>query len=161
MTPEQPERLLIAADHAGYALKEYLKEKLTVLNYSVEDFGAFSEESLDYPDVVHPLARALEEVAPLPLKGILVCGSGSGVCITANKYAHIRAAVAWEPEIARLLREHNDGNVLCLPARFIDRNVALECVFTFLETDFEGGRHERRVRKIDPKSFLEAEEAYF
>lgn len=140
--------ILIAADHAGYALKETLKQLLKIKHHNVEDFGTDSDQSMDYPDVVHPLARALATHEGNAL-GILICGSGNGVCITANKHPHIRAALAWTPELARLARLHNNANVLCLPARFIDPGVAMQAVEEFLNTNFEGGRHAKRVEKIE------------
>jgi ribose 5-phosphate isomerase B len=140
--------ILIAADHAGYALKETIKQLLKVKHHSVEDFGTDSDQSMDYPDVVHPLARALAKHEGSAL-GILICGSGNGVCITANKHPHVRAALAWSAELARLARLHNNANVLCLPARFIDPGEAMKAVEEFLNTNFEGGRHAKRVEKIE------------
>ncbi|TVR42401.1 MAG: ribose 5-phosphate isomerase B [Bacteroidia bacterium] len=136
----------LGSDHAGYLLKELIKEKLVEKGFEVRDFGAFSEDSADYPDHIHPLCRVIEsgELG----RGIIMCGSGNGVSITANKYAGIRAALSWNPEIARLARAHNDANVLALPARFIDTKDALQAVDAFLDTPFEGGRHTGRVKKI-------------
>ncbi|MES2794860.1 MAG: ribose 5-phosphate isomerase B [Bacteroidota bacterium] len=141
-----PTNIAIGADHAGFQYKEAIKELLAKKGYHVIDKGAFSESSVDYPDFAHPVALAVEndEVD----RGILVCGSGQGVCITANKHQGIRAALAWEPEIAKLSREHNNVNVLCLPARFISMEVAFQCIDLFLNTEFEGGRHGNRVNKI-------------
>ncbi len=137
--------VLIAADHAGFHLKETVKDWLRHHHHhTVEDFGTDSDASMDYPDIVHPLARTVTDGT----LGILICGSGNGVCISANKHVHVRAALAWSPELARLARQHNNANVLCLPARFIDPDVALACVREFLHTPFEGGRHQRRVEKI-------------
>lgn len=134
----------IAADHAGFALKQIIATQLRAAGHTITDHGTLSADSIDYPDVVHPLAQAL-----LPTElGIIICGSGNGVCITANKYAHIRAALAWAPELATLARQHNDANVMCLPARFIDEATAWLCVQAFMTTAFEGGRHQRRVDKI-------------
>lgn len=135
----------IASDHAGFTMKKFLIEKLNE-NYTVVDFGAFSEESVDYPDMIHPLAKSIEE-KKYPL-GIILCGSGNGAQMTANKYPHVRAALCWSVEQAQLARRHNNANILSLPARFIENDLAWKMVETFLATDFEGGRHERRVKKI-------------
>lgn len=139
-------KIAIGADHAGFEYKEAIKEYLTLKGFEIVDKGTYSENSVDYPDFAHPVAEAVEkdEVD----RGILVCGSGQGVCITANKHQGIRAALAWEPEIAKLSREHNNVNVLCLPARFVTKEVAFECVDLFMNTEFEGGRHNTRVGKI-------------
>ena len=139
-------KIAIANDHAGTELKfrviEFLKEK----GYEVINFGADTTDSVDYPDYVHPLAQAVEnkEVEC----GILICGSAQGVAITANKHQKIRAAVCWTTEIAALARQHNDANVLCMPARFISTEDAYEITEAYLSTDFEGGRHQNRVNKI-------------
>jgi ribose 5-phosphate isomerase B len=136
----------IAADHAGYELKNTLIEYLKELGYEVKDFGTHSAESMDYPDVAHPLA---EEVESGKLeKGIAICGSGNGISMTLNKHQGIRAALCWNTELAALARQHNDANILSLPARFIDTNTAKAIVKAYLESDFEGGRHQRRVEKI-------------
>lgn len=136
----------IAADHAGYELKNTLIEYLKELGYEVKDFGTHSAESMDYPDVAHPLA---EEVESGKLeKGIAICGSGNGISMTLNKHQGIRAALCWNTELAALARQHNDANILSLPARFIDTNTAKAIVKAYLENDFEGGRHQRRVEKI-------------
>lgn len=136
----------IAADHAGYEQKELLKTYLQEQAVEVKDFGTYSIESTDYPDVAHPLAHAVEkgEVEA----GIALCGSGQGMAMTLNKYAAIRAALCWTPEIARLARNHNNANVCVIPARFIDNATALEIIQQFLAASFEGGRHERRVEKM-------------
>lgn len=139
--------LLLAADHAGFALKETLKTWLQRQGHTFEDFGTHTPEAVDYPDMVHPLAHRLELQTGKAL-GLLVCGSGQGVCMTANKYSHIRAALAWNAEVASLSRAHNNANVLCLPGRFIAEADALAALEAFLQTPFEGGRHERRVVKI-------------
>ncbi len=141
--------IAIASDHAGYFLKEILKSFLKKNDYEVEDYGTNSEKRADYPDHVHPLAKAIE--TGKHSRGIVICGSGNGVNITANKHQGIRAALSWTPEIARLARAHNDANVLALPARFIDEETAMECVLLFLNTTFEGGRHTVRVEKIRAK----------
>lgn len=143
---DKKKTLALGADHGGYELKEFVKIKLTESGYSVNDFGTISAESIDYPDVAHPLASAVNK-GEFPL-GILICGSGNGVCMTANKYAGIRAALCWNTELARLARQHNDANILCLPGRFITQDEALSAVMAFLETDFEGGRHQVRIEKI-------------
>ena len=138
--------ILIAADHAGFDAKEYLKKALEAQGYTFKDFGAFSAESMDYADVVHPLAQEID-AGNYPL-GIILCGSGNGVNMTANKYIHVRSALCWTPEIAALARQHNDANILAIPARFVDKQMALKLATTFLTTAFEGGRHSRRVEKI-------------
>lgn len=136
----------IAADHAGYELKNTLIAYLQDLGYEVKDFGTHSAESMDYPDVAHPLA---EEVESGKLeKGIAICGSGNGISMTLNKHQGIRAALCWNTELAALARQHNDANILSLPARFIDTDTAKAIVKSYLESDFEGGRHQRRVEKI-------------
>lgn len=143
---DKSETLALGCDHAGFELKEYIKIKLAESGYSILDFGTYSAESMDYPDIVHPLASGVES-GKYP-SGIVICGSGNGVCMTANKHAGIRAALCWNTELARLSRAHNNANILCLPARFIDREEALKCALIFLSTDFEGGRHTQRVGKI-------------
>jgi ribose 5-phosphate isomerase B len=136
--------IALGADHAGFAYKEKIREWLS--EYTVKDFGAYSAESADYPDFAHPVASAVENGEFDT--GILVCGSANGVAITANKHQGIRAAICWTVELASLARRHNDANILCIPARFISEELAKEIVFTFLSTDFEGGRHQNRVNKI-------------
>ncbi len=136
----------IASDHAGFELKEKIKEYLEKENFRVVDFGTRSTESMDYPDVAHPLAYAVERGEVFP--GIAICGSGNGISMTVNKHSGVRAALCWTPELSKLAREHNDANVLSLPARFISSDIALEIVRIFLETPFEGGRHQNRVNKI-------------
>lgn len=138
--------IAIASDHAGFLLKEFLKKALEKEGYSFEDFGTHSEESTDYPDYAHPLALSVEKGENK--LGILICGSGNGVNMTANKHQGIRSALCWNKEIAALARKHNDANVIALPARFISEDEALEIVNVFLTTAFEGGRHKRRVDKI-------------
>lgn len=142
-------KIAIAADHAGYDLKEYLKERLTSCGIEISDFGTHSSESMDYPDVAHPLAAAVES-GELQV-GITICGSGNGINMTANKHQGIRAALCWTPEIATLARQHNNANVCSLPARFISPETAWEIVTQFLTTQFEGGRHLNRVNKIGCK----------
>lgn len=139
-------KIAIGSDHAGFALKAKIKQLLTDKNIEVEDFGAFSTDSVDYPDFAHPTSEAVENgKADL---GILLCGSGNGIAMTANKHQNIRAAICWNTELAELARQHNNANVLVLPARFIPEALGLEIVEAFLNAEFEGGRHERRVNKI-------------
>ncbi len=141
--------IALAADHAGYRLKEQLKEYLKQKGYDVYDFGTYSEESVDYPDFIHPLAEAIErgeyEI------GFIMCGSGNGVAITANKHQGIRAGYCWNEEIARLAKQHNNANVCALPGRFIAFDYAKVIVDAYLSAQFEGGRHQRRVDKIPVK----------
>lgn len=139
-------RIAIGCDHAGFDYKEALRDHLKTLGYEVTDFGTFSNASVDYPDFVHPLAESIEN--GVNQLGILICGSANGVAITANKHQKIRAAIAWKNEIASLARQHNDANIICLPARFITLDEAKEFAKTFISTDFEGGRHQNRVNKI-------------
>ncbi len=137
----------IAADHAGYELKEALKPMLGEMGYEVKDFGTHSTESMDYPDVAHPLAQGVQSGELCC--GIAICGSGNGISMTINKHKGVRAALCWTPELAALAKQHNNANVLSLPARFIPQDLAKEIVKTYLATEFEGGRHQRRVEKID------------
>lgn len=139
-------KIAIGCDHAGYELKEKIKNILKGRGYQVQDFGTNGPESVDYPDYVHPLANSIES-GENPL-GIVICGSGNGVNITVNKHQGIRSALCWTPELAKMARLHNDANVLALSARYVDEAVSLKCVDVFLETKFEGGRHQRRVDKI-------------
>ena len=142
-----PELIPIASDHAGFEMKEKLKAALAGMGFSVQDLGTNSEDSTDYPDYGHPLA---EKVSKGEVKrGVLLCGSGIGMDITANRHHGVRAAVIWKPELAELARQHNDLNVLVLPARFISEPEAEAILHKFLETPFAGGRHERRVEKIE------------
>lgn len=136
----------LGGDHAGFDYKKELIAFLTDHNFEVKDFGPFSSESCDYPDYVHPLANAVENKEAD--YGVLICGSANGVAITANKHQQIRAAIAWKNELAALARQHNNANILCLPARFISLNDAKQFTLTFLSTEFEGGRHLNRVNKI-------------
>lgn len=138
--------IYIANDHAGVELKEAVVKHLESNNYTVVNLGTDTLDSVDYPDFAHPLAKAIEEGKAQ--FGILICGSANGVCITANKHQNIRAALCWKNEIASLARQHNDANVLGLPARFITIEEGIEMVDTFLNTEFEGGRHQGRVDKI-------------
>lgn len=139
-------KIAIACDHAGFEYKEKLVQYLKEAGHEVKDFGTYSPESMDYPDTVHPLAEAVENGAYE--RGIVLCGSGNGVAMTANKHQGIRCALCWNVEIAWLARLHNDANVCALPARFIAYEEAREVVERFLNTAFEGGRHQRRVEKI-------------
>ncbi|HMJ69377.1 MAG TPA: ribose 5-phosphate isomerase B [Cyclobacteriaceae bacterium] len=139
-------KIAIGADHAGFELKEQVREWLTRSGFEYKDFGTYAPESADYPDFAHPVASAVEK-KEFDL-GILICGSGNGVCITANKHQGIRAALAWTEELASLARQHNDANILCLPARYISSDLAMKIADKFLNSAFEGGRHERRVNKI-------------
>jgi ribose 5-phosphate isomerase B len=136
----------IGSDHAGFELKEYIISYMEGKEIKFKDFGTYSAASVDYPDFAHPVAKAVEsgEYA----FGILICGSGNGVCITANKHQGIRAALCWETEIASLARQHNDANIICIPARFISESVAEEMIDVFMNATFEGGRHSNRVNKI-------------
>jgi ribose 5-phosphate isomerase B len=138
--------IAIGSDHAGFRYKEQIKQYLIDNGWTVEDKGTFSEESTDYPDYAHPVATMVEEGQAAA--GILICGSGNGVCMTANKHKGVRAALCWNEELASLARQHNNANVLCMPERFVDYTVAQAMVARFLSTEFEGGRHERRVEKI-------------
>jgi len=139
-------KLAIASDHAGYDLKEKMKSHLSALGHEMEDFGTNSTDSTDYPDYAHPLAVSVE--SGNNTLGILICGSGNGVCMTANHHKGVRAALAWNAEVAELARQHNNANVLCLPARYISNDEAFAITEAYLKAAFEGGRHERRVEKI-------------
>lgn len=138
-------KIAIAADHAGYEYKEYFKKQLEG-KYEITDYGTHSLESVDYPDFVHPAASSIENGENV--MGILVCGSGQGVQLTANKHQGIRCALCWMPELGALAKQHNKCNMVAIPARFIAKELALEIVETFLTTEFEGGRHQGRVDKI-------------
>lgn len=139
----------IACDHAGYALKQYVVQYLEEKGYAYKDYGTFSDMSCDYPDFAHELAQGIENGDVYP--GIAVCGSGEGMIMTLNKHQGVRAGLAWCPEIASLIRQHNDANVLTLPGRFVDNKTAAKCMDKFFSTPFEGGRHQRRVEKIPVK----------
>ena len=138
--------IAIGADHAGFQYKERITGFLKKNNIAFKDYGTYNADSTDYPDFAHPVSSAVENGEAAC--GILVCGSGNGVAITANKHQGIRAALCWQAELAKLARQHNNANVLCLPQRFVDVDDALEMVNVFLKTEFEGGRHEQRVEKI-------------
>jgi ribose 5-phosphate isomerase B len=136
----------IGADHAGFEYKTFISDFLASKGLEIKDFGTYSADSVDYPDFAHPVASAVESgVAGC---GILICGSANGVAITANKHQGIRAALCWTEEVAQLARQHNNANVICIPARFVSTAVAEQMVHSFLDTAFEGGRHEKRVGKI-------------
>lgn len=139
----------LASDHAGYPLKEQVKEWLTAKGYAYEDFGTHSTDSCDYPEFAHALGYAVE--SEKCKMGIAICGSGNGINMSLNHHTGIRSALCWQPEIASLARQHNDANVLALPGRFIDEATAKECVDAFLDTEYEGGRHQRRIDAIPVK----------
>ena len=139
----------LASDHAGFELKEFVKTYVEQTGYTYKDFGAFSSESCDYPDFAHPLAEAVES-GEMDL-GIALCGTGNGISMTLNKHQGIRAAICWNNDISQATRTHNDANILVLPARFINPEEAKEIIHIFLNTPFEGGRHQRRIEKIPRK----------
>ncbi len=139
--------IAIGCDHAGFELKELVKNKLNELGYNTTDHGAYSSDSVDYPEFAHAVASDISS-GKIEL-GVLICGSGNGISMTANKHANVRAALCWTPEIAELARWHNDANILALPARFITQEKGIEILEKFITTNFEGGRHERRVKKIN------------
>ena len=139
-------KIAIGGDHAGFKYKQAIKTYLEKLGHTVEDFGPFSDDSCDYPDIAHPLAMSVE--SKKNELGIGICGSGNGINMTLNKHQEIRSALCWEVELARLARQHNNANVLALPSRFISIELAKKCVEAFVNEEFEGGRHERRVNKI-------------
>jgi ribose 5-phosphate isomerase B len=142
------ETIPIASDHAGVEMKNRLVSELKKLGYNPDDIGAQNPEAPDdYPDYAHPLAKEVSDGQAK--RGILLCGSGVGMDIVANRYPGVRAALAWEPEIGELSRKHNDSNVLVLPARFMSEDAAIKTMKAWLDAKFEGGRHERRVNKID------------
>lgn len=136
----------IGADHAGFELKKELISYLEDRGYQMKDFGCYSEDSVDYPDFAHPVAEEVENNDGM--LGILICGSGNGISMAANKHQGIRCALSWEPEIAELARQHNDANIVAIPARFVSTEQAKHIVDKFLQTEFEGGRHLRRVNKV-------------
>ena len=140
-------KIVIGCDHAGFQLKQMLKQYLINKGFEVQDFGTNSEASVDYPDYVHPLATYIENNHEV--KGVLICGSGIGVSISANRHKKVRAALCWNEEIAGMCRKHNDANIICLPARFISVEEAKHMLETFMNTAFEGGRHATRVEKIE------------
>ncbi len=137
----------LASDHAGYPLKQFVIQYLESKGYPVKDFGTNSDISVDYPDFAHPLAEAVQNGEVYP--GIAICGSGQGMTITLNKHKGVRAGLAWNKDIAGLIRQHNDANIIVLPGRFVDNKTAEKILDTFFSATFEGGRHARRVEKID------------
>ena len=139
----------LASDHAGFELKEYVKTWLEAKGWEYKDFGTYSTDSCDYPDFAHPLAEAVEIGECYP--GIAICGSGEGISMTLNKHQGIRAALCWTSEIAHMTRLHNDANVLVMPGRFIDTETASQIMDEFFNTEFEGGRHQKRIDKIPVK----------
>jgi ribose 5-phosphate isomerase B len=139
----------IGADHGGVKLKDFLISQLTKNGYKFKDFGTFSDKSVDYPDFIHPVAKLIDDGDNE--FGIIMCGSGQGAAMTANKYPNVRAALCWDIEQAKLTRLHNNANIISLPGRFIDFQMAIEMVKVFLNTDFEGGRHVNRINKIPIK----------
>ena len=139
-------KIALGGDHAGYEYKKEIIEMLMQQGHEVKDYGPFTADSVDYPDFVHPVANAVES-GEFNF-GILICGRANGVAITANKHQGIRAGIAWGAELAKLTRAHNNANILCLPARFISLDIAKDCITAFLETPFEGGRHQSRIDKI-------------
>ena len=147
LQPNKP--LALCSDHAGYATKQVVIEYLKSQGIEYKDFGTYSEESCDYPDFAHACAEAVESGECYP--GIVICGSGEGINMTLNKHQGIRSALCWKEEIARLARQHNDANVLAMPGRFLTNDEAIAIVKAFLSTEFEGGRHQRRIDKIPVK----------
>ena len=138
--------IAIGSDHAGFDYKETLKKHLSAQGFKVSDMGTHDTSSVDYPDFAHPVAKAVESKEAA--FGILICGSANGVAITANKHQGVRAAICWGDELSALARQHNDANIICIPARFVSEAVAITMVDTFMNTAFEGGRHQNRVNKI-------------
>lgn len=136
----------MASDHGGFEMKEFIKKKLEAADYKIKDFGTYSEDSVDYPDWIHPLSKAINDGEYIT--GIILCGSGNGAQMTANKYPNVRAGLCWSEEQARLSRMHNNANILSLPGRFVAFDHAWKIVENFLSADFEGGRHIQRVNKI-------------
>ena len=139
----------IACDHAGFPLKQYVLQYLEERGYAYKDYGTYSDQSCDYPDFAHALAQGIESGEVYP--GIGICGSGEGIAMTLNKHQGVRAGLAWNREIAHLIRQHNDANVLVMPGRFVDNNTARSILDEFFKTTFEGGRHQNRVNKIPVK----------
>lgn len=139
----------IACDHAGFELKEYLKKALTDKGFEIKDMGTYSSESVDYPDFVHPLAKAVND--GVYKFGIVMCGTANGVSMVANKYFNVRCAICWNEEIAKLAKSHNNANIMALPARFVTEEEALKIFDAYYNAVFEGGRHQRRIDKIPIK----------
>ncbi len=143
---DKQQKIPISCDHGGFDMKEFLRVKLEKLGYIINDMGTYSGDSVDYPDFIHPLAKAVNDGEFKT--GIILCGSGNGAQMTANKYSGVRAALCWTPEQAELARKHNNANIISLPGRFVSNDMAIEMTLKFLNTEFEGGRHQRRVEKI-------------
>ena len=144
-------KISIGNDHAGTGYKQMIQEKLESMGHNVINHGTDSEDSVDYPDFVHPVAQDVENgTADL---GVIICGSGNGANMTANKHQGVRSALCWNVEIAKLAREHNNANVLSIPARFVSKDLAVDMLETFVNTEFEGGRHQKRVDKIPAKKY--------
>jgi ribose 5-phosphate isomerase B len=146
MNPDDDVPVAICSDHAGYELKEAILDWFSEENIPFTNFGTYSPDSCDYADFAHPMAEAIEDEEAKV--GIAICGSGQGMCMTLNKHQTIRAALCWSPEIASIARQHNDANVCCLPARFLNKETAFEIIRTFFDTRFDGGRHQTRIEKI-------------
>jgi ribose 5-phosphate isomerase B len=144
---EKDKKIVIGSDHAGFPIKEVLKSYLTAKGFEVKDYGTYSTESVDYPDFAHKVAADIS--CGIYDKGLLVCGSGNGICMTANKHKDIRAALCWNAEIAELARLHNNANILCIPGRYVSEKEAEKIMEVFLTTKFEGGRHQNRINKIN------------
>jgi len=140
-------KIVIGSDHAGFEYKDFLIKKLKEWGHEHKDHGTLSSDSVDYPDFAHPVAKSVSEDKSVDY-GILICGSANGVSMTANKYQNIRAGLCWNNEVASLVRLHNNANIICIPARFVSKRMASTMLKTFLNTKFEGGRHDRRVGKI-------------
>ena len=140
-------KIAIGSDHAGFEYKAFLSKKLLSWGYKLEDHGTSSADSVDYPDFAHPVSQSVSSKRSIKF-GVLICGSANGVAMTANKHDKIRAAICWNTEIAKLARQHNNANVICIPARFVNKRTASSMLKAFLNTEFEGGRHKRRVGKI-------------
>ena len=140
-------KIAIGSDHAGFELKEKVKQYLQKKGFDLKDFGTYSTDRADYPDFAHPVAEAVE--GKQAEMGVLICGSGNGVNMTANRHHGVRSALCWNAEIAQLARLHNDANIIALPARFITEQEAEKCLDVFFSTSFEGGRHTDRVKKIE------------
>ena len=141
--------IAIGSDHAGFELKELLKSWLISMGYQINDHGTYSADSVDYPDYIHPVAQSVSDLTANA--GIIICGSGNGAAITANKHQKIRAALCWNAEVAKLAKEHNDANIISLPSRYISVDLAKEIVTAYLSASFEGGRHADRINKIPYK----------
>ncbi|MBL4576873.1 MAG: ribose 5-phosphate isomerase B [Flavobacteriales bacterium] len=145
---DKGKKLAIGCDHAGYELKETLKKYMEEKGYDMEDHGTYSDESTDYPEYAHAVANSVAQNNNVD-QGILICGSGNGISMAANKHSGVRAALCWEKEVAILARQHNNANIVALPARFVTTEDAKTIVDAFIEEEFDGGRHQRRVDKID------------